>query len=87
MAQTEKVKIFLLGIIVVIGMFLLLRGTSSSNDIGRYQLSMPGTGPMVMHDTKTGVVKAVFWGAERQFQLGIPFERMEYFPPIRKGKE
>jgi hypothetical protein len=63
MNNWEKVKIFLMGMLVAIGMMLLMAAGGNNGEIGRYEISSWGAargfGVFVV-DTKTGVTKSAY---------------------------
>lgn len=68
---------FLAVVSVLIG--LILSACNDTGDKGRYQLHEDQSIIWVI-DTKTGMVKLVAIGVQRQ-QFGIPFEKMTPTPP------
>ncbi|MEJ2184159.1 MAG: hypothetical protein P8Y66_11665 [Nitrospirota bacterium] len=72
MQRSEKLTMFLLGVLTALVMVFALG--AAGNDVGRYRLGTTEEGVYVI-DTSTGVTKQVV-DPIRELQLGIPFEKM-----------
>lgn len=54
--NNDKIKIFLLGMVVAVGMMFLMGAGGNSGNVGRYQLESLNDN-LYMYDTKTGRIK------------------------------
>lgn len=76
----ERLKFFLLGVLLAISLTVLTGAYANSNSFGRYQVSAwsgssVGFGAFIV-DTTTGETKMVYLNSslEKQNHLGMPFD-------------